>query len=232
MSDMSPPTPPIPADLSSDPKQAKALAKAHKAHAKALRPWFKKKRIIIPLGLAAIIGISVATGGGGDDKTATVAPDEITDTVAPDEVTETTVEASQTLFPGRPDAQKDDQERTFGDSAKLSGYTATVTSAEFQQTLSSFEDGGYMVIEVTIENRDDKAQSYSPFDWRLQTPAGQVIDPSFSSVQTLDSGDLITGGKVSGKVVFEVGTTKGDFFIIYKPDPFDNARGIWKVTLS
>jgi len=223
MSDMSPPTPPLSGGLTSDPKQAKAQAKAQKAHAKALRPWFKKKRFIIPLGLVAIIAYVTSTGGGGDDKTSTVAPDEIT---------ETTDEASQTLFPGRGDAQEDDQERNVGDSVKLSGYTATVTSTGFQQTLSVIEEDGYVVIEVTIENRDDKAQAYNTFDWKLQTPNGQVIDPSFTSGQMLGSGDLIFGGKVSGTVVFEVGVTKGDFFIIYKPDPFDSARGIWKVTVS
>lgn len=35
---------------------------------KALRPWFKKKRFAIPLALVAVIGISIAAGGGGDDK--------------------------------------------------------------------------------------------------------------------------------------------------------------------
>ena len=37
--------------------------------------------------------------------------------------------------------------------------------------------------------------------------------------------------RTSGNVVFEVGAAKGDFFIIYKPDPFDASRGIWKVTV-
>lgn len=89
-----------------------------------------------------------------------------------------------------------------------------------------------MSAEVTIENRDDKAQPYNTFDWKLQTPNGQVIDPSITSGQTLGSGDLVNGGKTSGTVVFEVGATKGDFFIIYKPDAFDAARGIWKVTVA
>jgi hypothetical protein len=35
---------------------------------------------------------------------------------------------------------------------------------------------------------------------------------------------------VAGKVVFEIGSELGDFFVIYKPDPFDAARGVWKVT--
>ena len=32
-------------------------------------------------------------------------------------------------------------------------------------------------VNVRIENRDDQTQSFNPFDWRLQTPGGQVIDP-------------------------------------------------------
>lgn len=48
----------------SDPKLAKAEAKAAKAKAQALRPWFQKKRIIVPIALVAIIGISTAANGG------------------------------------------------------------------------------------------------------------------------------------------------------------------------
>lgn len=231
MSDISPPPPPPPSGFSTDPKEAKAQAKAAKAHAKAIRPWYKKKRYIALLALAALIAISMASSGGSDDnKTSTkTRAGESTETTA---ATNGGDEANKTLFPGRPDAQKEDQERNVGESAKLSGYTATVTSAGFQKEVSDFEDGGYVVIEVTIENRDDKAQPYNTFDWKLQTPNGQVIDPGFTSNQTLGSGDLVSGGTVSGKVVFEVGDTKGDFFIIYKPDAFDAARGIWKVTVS
>lgn len=51
----------------SDPKTAKAQAKAAKAHAKALRPWYKKKRVIIPL-VIVVIGIISAVAGGGSDS--------------------------------------------------------------------------------------------------------------------------------------------------------------------
>lgn len=209
-------------------KMAKADAAAEKARAKALRPWYKKKRYIALLALAAIIAISVASSGGDDkNKTSTADSGDTTETTAKDSGTG----ADEILFPGRPDAQKEDQERNIGDSAKFSGYTATVTAAGFQQTISDFEDKGYVVTEVTIENRDDKAQPYNIYDWKLQTPNGQVIDPRFSTADSLESGDLVEGGKVSGKVVFEVGDTKGDYYIIYKPDAFDSARGIWKVTV-
>lgn len=222
-----------------DPKEAKAQAKAQKAHAKALRPWYKKKRFMIPLVLVVIFGIAAAAGGGGDTKDTNTASDN-TNTTQADNTDTTKGDTSETtqadtgdeiLFPGRADAQDEDQERNIGDSAKLSGYTATVTAAAFQQSISDFEDSGYVVTDVTIENRDDGAQAYNVFDWKLQTPNGQVIDPGFTSADTLGSGDLVGGGTVSGKVAFEVGDTKGDFYIIYKPDAFDAARGIWKVTV-
>lgn len=40
---------------------------AAKAYAKATRPWYKKKRFIIPIALVAIIAIATATSGGGSD---------------------------------------------------------------------------------------------------------------------------------------------------------------------
>lgn len=56
-------------DTAISPKDAKARAKADKAYRKAQRPWFKKKRFILPLILLAIIVIIiVANLGGGDDS--------------------------------------------------------------------------------------------------------------------------------------------------------------------
>ena len=60
-------------DLGTEPttaashKDAKAQAKAAKAYAKATRPWFKKKRIVLPLGVVAIA--AMASAGGGDEGT-------------------------------------------------------------------------------------------------------------------------------------------------------------------
>lgn len=53
-----------------DPKLAKADAAAAKAKAKSLRPWFKKKRFIIPIVIVAIIIISSAANAGGGKKSA------------------------------------------------------------------------------------------------------------------------------------------------------------------
>lgn len=211
-------------------KEAEAEAKAAKARAKAMRPWWKKKRFILPLGLVALIAVIAIASSGGDDTGSDTATGGATKTTAAGGATETTATGDAKLFPGRIDSQREDQERNIGESAKLSGYTATVTSAGFQQTISVIAEDGYIVADVTIENRDDKAQPYNLFDWKLQTPGGQVVDSTIYSEDAVSYGDLVKGGKVSGKVAFEVGEEKGDFYIIYKPDPYDAARGIWKAT--
>ncbi|WP_248762115.1 OB-fold putative lipoprotein [Pseudarthrobacter sp. SSS035] len=56
-------------------RDGKAQAAADKAYRKASRPWFKKKRFILPLALVLIMIISsIANGGKKDNSSATVAP--------------------------------------------------------------------------------------------------------------------------------------------------------------
>lgn len=211
-----------------DRKTARSEAKAEKARVKALRPWWKKKRFIIPLATTLVLVAIAAANTGGTDK-----PDSGQGDAGGTAATQPAAPAATRLFPGRVDAQKEDQERNIGEAAQLSGYTATVTAAGFRQSLSQFESDGYVEIAVTIENRDSKAQPYNPFDWKLQTPSGQVINHVLitGNDEAMHSGDLVQGGSVSGKIFFEVNSQKGDYYIIYKPDPYDAARGIWKVTI-
>ena len=204
--------------MAADEKTAKAEASAQKAYAKSLRPWYKKKRLLIPGVLAGIflLGAVISAISGDSEETAS------SENGSP----------KTSLFPGRTDAQHEDQERNIGGSTKFAGYTTTVTAAGFQQSVSPFEQAGYLKVSVTVENRDKETQPYNYFDWVLQTPSGQVLDPTItSSDEDLNSGSLISGGTVSGAILFEIAEQKGDFYIIYKPDPFNAARGIWKVTV-
>lgn len=54
-------------DSPNSKKVAKADSQAAKAKAKALRPWFQKKRFIVPIALVALIGISVASNPRAQD---------------------------------------------------------------------------------------------------------------------------------------------------------------------
>jgi hypothetical protein len=58
-----------------DYRDAKAQAKAAKAYAKAQRPWYKKKRFILPLALVLLIVIISVASSGGDDPATTATPE-------------------------------------------------------------------------------------------------------------------------------------------------------------
>lgn len=108
----------------------------------------------------------------------------------------------------------------------VGGYSATVSSLEFVQRLNDFEDDGYMVAEIEITNDSSRALPYNTFDWRIQTPNGQVLDPGMHD--NIGSGDLVPGGNVTGQVVWDVGSdVSGEYYIIFKPSAWDAARGIW-----
>lgn len=184
----------------------------------------------IPLLLVVLVGLAGALasdddssesgsgGGGGATADDCEGPRDTEDT------------RNLCLYPERPDRQDEDHEAELGQAVRISGYTATATGS---QVVPGLLDGQVLVAEVVVENRDDAAQPYNMFDWRLQTPDGQVIDPwgIAEADDSISSGDLVGGGRVEGTVSFEVETT-GDHYLIYKPDPFDAARGIWLLPVA
>lgn len=211
--------------MADDTKAAKADAAAEKARAKSMRPWYKKKRFLLPLVLISIVVIAAIAGGGADESNVA------TESPATERDSSGANKKGNALFPGRPDIKKADIERNLGQAAELSGYTVTVVKAAFQGEVSEFEKDGYLAADVTLLNRDDKAQRYNVYEWKLITPAGQIIDPTITSTKQLGSGDLAQGGTVSGQVIWEVGGQKGDYYIVYDPSDFGDERAIWKTTI-
>ena len=59
----------------SDPKLAKADAAAARAKARSLRPWYQKKRFIIPGALVVIIAFSSAANNGNSDTPPSISSD-------------------------------------------------------------------------------------------------------------------------------------------------------------
>ena len=127
------------------------------------------------------------------------------------------------LFPDRANQYREDQERAIGDPALLSGYTTTVLDARYQ-------GGGVVTASVKVENRDDSPQSMFASDWQLVSPDGHVYDPDRSTLPTTGE---VGNQPVTGDVTFLVDeqAVTGDFFIVYKPDALDAARGIWQLTV-
>ncbi|WP_350001715.1 Ltp family lipoprotein [Pseudarthrobacter sp. WHRI 8279] len=67
----------------SAPRDGKAQAAADKAYRKASRPWFKKKRFLLPLIIVGIMIISSIANAGKDEPSAVVAPSADASTAAP-----------------------------------------------------------------------------------------------------------------------------------------------------
>lgn len=80
----------LPGNPGDQPANPKAAAAAAKAYAKATRPWFKKKRFIIPIVLVVLMIIG-GLSGGGDDTTDPVSNDDKASSTT-DDSTKTTTE--------------------------------------------------------------------------------------------------------------------------------------------
>jgi hypothetical protein len=133
-----------------------------------------------------------------------------------------------TVDPAHPGAREQDQVREMGESVRISGFTATVRSADFRSEVEGFGPGQYLVVQVTVENRDDKAQTPIGLPWYLQDPSGAVIPPL--SGESAVTGSIGAGAKADGRLVFQVGEQSGDYFLLYRPDPIDEARGVWPIS--
>lgn len=125
------------------------------------------------------------------------------------------------LFPDRSNQYREDQERALGEEARLSGYTTTVESI-------AYDGDGTVTVSVRIANRDDEPQPMFSTDWQLVAPDGATYDRVSS---TLSATGEVDDEPVTGDVVFEVDVldATGDFYVVYKPDALDAARGIWQL---
>lgn len=136
-------------------------------------------------------------------------------------------------FTERADKQSKDIELLPKESGTVDGVKLIVNDVQYNTSLSDFEkaDAGktYVLADVSLENTSDRTQPYNEFNFRIQTAGGQVLDGAITTTSgLLSSGDLVAGGKVSGKVVFQVPVESGHQYLIWKPG-FGSERAIIQV---
>lgn len=171
--------------------------------------WFSRHKVLTVFLVIIVIGIIGSIAAPSEDNGST-------------DKTPTTSDKGKTYrFADRADKQAKDVEVLPGEVATVNGVKMTVLSKEYKTSLSEYETAeagkNYLVIDVAIENASDRTQPYSSYDFRLQTAGGQVLDPAISSVPTLESGDLVAGGKANGKVILQVPVEEGHQYLIWKP---------------
>lgn len=146
--------------------------------------WFWLLIIIVIVGIAS-------AGGSNNNDTATQTSSGTTSTT-----------------------QNEKTEYNQGEEAILGKGAITVTKVEKSQgTQWDKPKSGkeFVIVYLTIENKGNSNLSYNPYYFKMQNSQGQQESMTFTTVDqdtSLQSGELIPGGKVSGTISFE--QPKGD----------------------
>jgi hypothetical protein len=196
------------------PQDAKARAKAEKAYRKAQRPFYKKKRFILPALFLLLIVIIVATAGGGDKPSGNAG-----------------TTASGSTSGGAPcaadyaDKQPKDVCADANGTVTLQGLT--VTAASLKNTDNGFGSKS-LCSEISLKNDSGESQDYNALNFKIQNPSGDVSSTSSMGLgSTLNSGTLVAGGTKTGTICRDNATEKGQYVVIYKPNAFMDDRAIW-----
>lgn len=203
-----------------DPRDARAQAKAAKAYQKARRPWYKKKRFILPLALIVLIIIIVAAtsggDGGGNDTTGTTNTDPTSEPTA--------TESQPPAFPG---AQESDVVGQAGEALTLGDIT--VTSTPLIAGDATF-GGSTLCTTATVQNNSDETIDFNAYDWKLQAPSGTITNTAFTgSPNLLSAGQVAPGGTATGDICFDNEPAEtGQSVVLYEPIfDFFSDRGAW-----
>lgn len=188
--------------------------------------WFVRHKILT--GILVLIVIGVVVGGSGGESTKTQTNGSNTASVNNSD------NKKSYRFDDRADKQPKDVEILPSEPATVGGVQVTISGIEYKTKLGDFDvaDDGktYVMADIALENTSKETQPYNAFDFRIQTAGGQVLDRDWATVKPeLSSGDLVSGGKVSGKIVFEVPIEDGHQYIIWKPNSIKSDRAIIQV---
>ena len=193
-----------------DEKQSKAEAKAElkgeKARQKAMRPWYKKKRFIIPLAFVAVALIaSLGTGGdGAGEPTADAGAENEADS---DGATDT----------GEDEAGSDETtEARLGEPVRDGKFEFTVDGLECgvesvgEEFMTEEPQGQFCLLDVTVENIGDEAQYLFADNQYLYDEQGRQFSADGTATfaanpegQALFE-EINPGNSISGTIVFDV----------------------------
>lgn len=154
-------------------------------------PKKKKKGCLIAVLIVVvliIIGIIIGVAGGDDDSSGSGKSNTASTSDTTPEKTEYGINDPATYK---------DAEISVTNVEKSSG-------SEFDTPKEGME---YVIVTVQIRNVGDSNNiSYNPFDFKMLNSQGQLVDQTFTTVNTdtsLSSGELTPGGQVSGTIAFE-----------------------------
>ena len=122
-----------------------------------------------------------------------------------------TTQTTQTSSVAQNEENKVEEKTEYnqGEEAILGNGAITVTKVE-KSNGSQYDKPKagkeYVIVHLTIENKGEKNLSYNPYYFKMQNSQGQQENETFTIIDqdtSLQSGELVAGGKVSGTIVFE-----------------------------
>lgn len=186
-------------------RQAKSNIAAEKARAKASRPWFKKKRFIIPLGLLVLLVLGSALTAGDD--------------------TETTDAASPGADDKAQGADDEAQGAEEGDEPEVTGIGTPARDGKFEFTVNGFRcgettvgeeffeeeaQGQFCLLDVRVQNIGDESQFLSADAQKLLDDQETQYSASSEATFAMDPDgntlfeEINPGNAVEGTIVFDV----------------------------
>lgn len=177
------------------------------------KAWYKKWWVWLII-IVVIIGIGGAAGGGSDMPTSTNNAGS-SDSGLQDQKAE-----EKTEFSVGETASFDDKSITVTDVQR--NYD---TGNQFAQPESGKE---FVIVTVNIVNNSSSTLSYNSFEFKLQDSNGVQQNEAFTALAEgkLDSGSLAKGGKITGKLAYEVPKDDAGLKLLYQNFSFFDNQAI------
>lgn len=226
--------------MTEDRKEAKANLQAEKARAKAMRPWYRKKKFIVPAGLLGLIIAMSAANAGGDkaEKVGTVGdvPRSEEPATPSEDVTQQGTEAPAAEAP-KTEAPATSSDFKVGDVVKKGNFEAVVLSVNpnFKPT-NEFEkpEAGnkFYAVEFQVKNNDKESEALSTLlQFKLKDSSNAQYDIGFMGTPDprFPDGELAAGDTARGWVGFEVPTNASGMKFIFDSSVWGSGRITWNL---
>lgn len=162
--------------------------------------WFKRHKILTGILVLVVIGVISSAANGGKNS----------GTSADGNSTQSSGQEEKTNF-------------KIGETATFDNKSITVTDVQrnydtgnqFAQPESGKE---FVVVTINIANNGDSELSYTTFEFKMQDSNGVQQNEAITALSEgkLNSGSLAKGGKVTGKLAYEVPKDDAGLKLLYQ----------------
>jgi LysM repeat protein len=201
-------------DASQNPK---AQAKAAKAYAKAMRPWYKKKRVLIPAGFVTLALVGTAMGSSGSSSTSNSSGSSTTLSKSSDHISASSSGSKKSGTDHTSDA--DNKSGTVGQAVTNAGTTYKVTNVHATHQIGDPEllgaraDGEFVVVDLNLTNKKNETKTFLESTAKLVTRDGKEYKTSDKAVMAFGDNSLMLKDiqpdlTTRGKLAFDVPPSK------------------------